>query len=750
MFPNLVGAFFVNNSIVRESVQTVITTQNDKAEIVITTKLRNDSSSNKVLNYFYPLDEKTENLHLYLDGNGKSLNILKKEKKRDLLFEQAKKHQDYRFFRLEKGTIPKLLTTDEIIIPSQETRILKLKYTINLDFLDDIFFKEIFLNDEIFTEKFELTLALDRPEKIRHFLPIYEENGEVLNLGEQIIWRIEKQDFIPKQDFKFFFSEVSEPVLTYKGKDGTYFAHFINRNNLKKYSKIRIIIDQSGSVYNEAWLKQQEILSVFLGKLSSEKNVKIIFWDNQLHSFNEDFVKNTRENQKSLINYFDRVFPMGKTDFEVLKQFFEEKDKDVLTVFLGDFNELEDIEITSPLFFLDFAENDKLKTLVEENGGKYLHIFKDVKFIKVLKFFEKFNSIFKELLASDIDFNFTEQQEFLPKIYKKYNENISDFFISRSFVKNDKISNNLASFLPKLWGKRKLKTFSQDLSDEEDLAKTSISRFFGIGENVVFLEDKPLYFSKNAGWEIYDFFDIANEKNAIAIAPFSEAQKQLFFKQTDKVAKAFGLGEQVNFCYKNWRCVSVLKNKREEALVSDLFFWGGHHLNHWANKYLKILADKNVLKISEDGNALPNQKITRGEFVIMAVEYKYGKDLPNKEPKIMLKDLDKNLYLTSVVNFLVNKEIIQGYSDQTFRPHRNLSRGEAVKILLSMRGEIKPEDYKNTLPEFPDVSGWESFWVNRAKVLGIVRGFEDGKFYPHKTLTKAEAAKLIVESLKEF
>jgi len=124
-----------------------------------------------------------------------------------------------------------------------------------------------------------------------------------------------------------------------------------------------------------------------------------------------------------------------------------------------------------------------------------------------------------------------------------------------------------------------------------------------------------------------------------------------------------------------------------------LFFWEGHHLDHWANKYLKILADKEVLKISKDGNALPNQKITRGEFVTMVVEYKYGKDFSKVETEVKLKDLDQNLYLTKVVSFLINKGVIQGYFDQTFRPHRNLSRAEAVKILLAMRGEVKPENY---------------------------------------------------------
>jgi len=751
ILPNVVGAFFVNDGVVRENLQTTITTQNDKAEIVIITKLRNDTDSEKVIDYFYPLDVNIQNIHLYLDGNGQEVNVLEGTEKREALFEKAKAHQDHRFFRLERKNMPKLLMLGGVSVPAKDAKIIKLKYTLGLDFLDDVFFKEIFLNDEIFTEEFEITLLLDRPDKIKHFLPIYEKKGQVLDLDQQIIWRTEQLEFIPKQNFKFFFSEVSEPILTYKNEDATYFAHFIDKTKLQSYDKIRIIIDQSGSVYKDAWIKQQEIISFFLDKLSSEKKIKVIFWDDALNDFNEDFVKNSRENQKKIIEYFDQKIPMKKTNFEAIYPFFKEEDQDVLTVFLGDFEEIEVPEVNSPLFFLDFSENNKLKASVESDGGQYLHVFSDSSFIKSSDFLKKLNSLLKKFLSEDIDYKFEDQQEFLPKIYQNYDVDVSDFFVSRSFTEGGLVSNNLASFLPKSWGKRRLNVFVENgLSEEKVLAKKSIMRFFGIGADIKFQGGAPLYFSEKNGWEQYDFFDKANEKNAILIAPFSDAQRQLFITYPNKVSDFFGKGEQVSFCYQDRRCVSVLNKKRVEALVSDLFFWKGYHLDHWANEYLKILADKEILKVSEDGNGLPNQKITRGEFVTMAVEYKYGKDFERvTEPAALLKDLDEGLYLTEVVNFLVEKGIIQGYRDQTFRPHRNLSRAESVKILLSLQEKSLPQEYK--IPEnsvFPDIDGWEHFWVTTAQKQGMVKGYDDGKFHPNRTLTRAEASKLIVESVK--
>jgi hypothetical protein len=98
------------------------------------------------------------------------------------------------------------------------------------------------------------------------------------------------------------------------------------------------------------------------------------------------------------------------------------------------------------------------------------------------------------------------------------------------------------------------------------------------------------------------------------------------------------------------------------------------------------------------------------------------------------------------VKILAQKGIIKGYPDGTFRPLQSLTRAEGVKILLSVGG-WDPDPIPDPDPElnFSDVMGWEKPWVGEAVERGMVKGYGDGTFRPHNKLTRAEALKLIFE-----
>ena len=76
---------------------------------------------------------------------------------------------------------------------------------------------------------------------------------------------------------------------------------------------------------------------------------------------------------------------------------------------------------------------------------------------------------------------------------------------------------------------------------------------------------------------------------------------------------------------------------------------------------------------------------------------------------------------------------------------QDLTRAEAVKILLAEEGFSPFEISDVETPVFADSVGWERGWVEEAVRRGIVRGYGDGSFRPGVSLTRAEAAKVIVE-----
>lgn len=94
---------------------------------------------------------------------------------------------------------------------------------------------------------------------------------------------------------------------------------------------------------------------------------------------------------------------------------------------------------------------------------------------------------------------------------------------------------------------------------------------------------------------------------------------------------------------------------------------------------------------------------------------------------------------------LAEQNVLNGYEDGTFAPERTVSRAEAVKILLSSMGIADSED-SIAASAFSDVDSddWFYSYVGTAMALGIVSGYEDGTFRPHDPVTRAEAVKMLI------
>lgn len=99
------------------------------------------------------------------------------------------------------------------------------------------------------------------------------------------------------------------------------------------------------------------------------------------------------------------------------------------------------------------------------------------------------------------------------------------------------------------------------------------------------------------------------------------------------------------------------------------------------------------------------------------------------------------------INYLKNEGIIQGFGDGSFKPDQKVTRAQLLKIILLANNHNIDE---SALSTFPDVnrSAWYSAFVKKATDLQIVNGYPDGSFKPDKTVNRAEAFKIILETLK--
>jgi len=92
------------------------------------------------------------------------------------------------------------------------------------------------------------------------------------------------------------------------------------------------------------------------------------------------------------------------------------------------------------------------------------------------------------------------------------------------------------------------------------------------------------------------------------------------------------------------------------------------------------------------------------------------------------------------IGFLKNSGVVKGYANGTFQPGGLLNRAEAVKIILSANN-ILPENYAGKLTDVLHGS-WYQHWVNTAIEKGLVKGYPDKTFRPGKHITRAEFLKI--------
>jgi len=114
--------------------------------------------------------------------------------------------------------------------------------------------------------------------------------------------------------------------------------------------------------------------------------------------------------------------------------------------------------------------------------------------------------------------------------------------------------------------------------------------------------------------------------------------------------------------------------------------------------------------------------------------------------KSKLTDINFTEYFEAISD-LHSKSIIDGYSDNTFRPFKKITRAEFLKIAMEA---YFPEIglYNPNYSCFSDVnvSDWYNKYICFAKQNGVIDGYLDGTFQPNKNISLAEALKVSLYS----
>ena len=170
----------------------------------------------------------------------------------------------------------------------------------------------------------------------------------------------------------------------------------------------------------------------------------------------------------------------------------------------------------------------------------------------------------------------------------------------------------------------------------------------------------------------------------------------------------------------------------------------------WFAPYVEEAYDKGIVEGIGNGQFGPNTNISRQDFAVMTVRM-LGKEAEAeamKDSPISFSDADRIAdYAKGAVAYCAANKILNGYDTGKFEPTLTITREEAAKILAVAKGlEV------TGTPDFADnsrISGWAQPYVAAVQAAGIFKGDEANRFNPQQKITRAETAKVMVESLKK-
>ena len=150
---------------------------------------------------------------------------------------------------------------------------------------------------------------------------------------------------------------------------------------------------------------------------------------------------------------------------------------------------------------------------------------------------------------------------------------------------------------------------------------------------------------------------------------------------------------------------------------------------------VSLLSDLNIIGGYEDGSFRPYKTLTRAEFSKLIVMI-YDKETEAKSNSLIsgFKDVPQGAWYVGYVNYISNKEIINGYADGSFGPDKPITYAEAVTIICRILGYTEQ-----------DVGYyWPNNYLMQAEALGLSEGMTFGANDP---ITRGAAAVLIERAL---
>ncbi|TVX96512.1 S-layer homology domain-containing protein [Cohnella terricola] len=209
-----------------------------------------------------------------------------------------------------------------------------------------------------------------------------------------------------------------------------------------------------------------------------------------------------------------------------------------------------------------------------------------------------------------------------------------------------------------------------------------------------------------------------------------------------------GTLEYIGGKYSNGEMTAQISHLSKYAVLEVTKAYRDVPNKYWAYEVIQELAAKQIINGTSATTFEPNRSITRAEFTALLVN---ALKL-DKTSSHVFSDVAADKWYASPISIAYEAGIVTGKSAKNFDPSGLIKREEMVTMLMkayeTMKGQ-KLGTYSGTpFKDMGSVSPWAANWVRAAAELGLVHGRTATTFVPGGITTRAEAAQVIYNLIR--
>lgn len=162
---------------------------------------------------------------------------------------------------------------------------------------------------------------------------------------------------------------------------------------------------------------------------------------------------------------------------------------------------------------------------------------------------------------------------------------------------------------------------------------------------------------------------------------------------------------------------------------------------------IMYLMDEGIVEGYTDKSIKPNREITRAELLKIFVKSSTGVPETSEYNRCFI-DVEILEWYIRYVCYAKSEGWVEGYEDGSFKPHDPIDNIETLAMLFRIQGFYPPESWELYEDPFLDVSAYEWYGpdVWYAKDKGIIDADSD-YFYPGALVTRGEAFEMLYRTL---